>query len=586
MDSGLKSISSLFSGANKFIIPRYQRLYAWEGSQWKDFWEDITYHNPEQKYFFGTILLKEAGSDGDFDSLEVVDGQQRLTTMTIFFCEVIKRLKILDTSTDFSIKTDKYIQYHGVHKLKISELDNDFFQTYVIGAKEKTPPSYETPSQRRLFEAKMYFKEKLLNLSQVEINSFFDILEKSDVLVYSVKNSAEATLIFQTTNDRGKGLTNLDKIKSYLMYRSYLSSDDKAADIINNINTRFGDIYRVIERLTPKFEKRKIKEVDEEQICQYHFISQYNWTNKSQYQYYFPFIKGYLDALGRENKHKEVIDYIEEYTNSLKETFTVFEKIIDTNSKALNDIIFIGQLAIFFPILIIAYKNDDTANKDKFTSLLEAIEKFSFRYFFLNLTWRSNITHTFNIIARDFSGDYFERAKTEILQMISYRSSPLISTLKIPDLYERVPAKVLTYLFWKYENYLRTEFQPKSNEMSYSEFTDESQVYKITIEHITSQSPLNKLIFPRKTAKFNENYLHTIGNLTISPKSSNSSMGNSAWEVKNKYYFEKAPFKTQLELNDFVDDKKKKWDEFTITERAKKIIEFSLEKWGVAKDRI
>jgi hypothetical protein len=585
MDSGLKSISSLFSGANKFLIPRYQRLYAWEEPQLKDFWEDITYHNPEQKYFFGTILLKEAGTEGDFEALEVVDGQQRLTTMTIFFSEVIKRLKFLDKTINLSIKIDKYIQYRGIHKLKISELDNDFFQTYVLNIKEKTPTTFETPSQRRLYDAKIFFRDKLLNATKEEINVFFDILEKSDVLVYSVKNSAEATLIFQTTNDRGKGLTNLDKIKSYLMYRAYLSSDDKAADIINNINARFGDIYRVIERIEPKFRQRKIKEVDEEQICQYHYIYDYEWTNKVQYQYYFPTIKAHLDNLGREGEHERVIAYIEEYTNSLKETFVLFEKILDHESKALNDIIYIGQIALFFPLLIKAYKYDTSKDKREFISLLEALEKFSFRYFFLNTLWRSNITHTFNTFARNFEGN-FEEVKTNILSLISYKSSSLINTLKSPSLYGQFSSRTLTYLFWKYENHLRTEFQPKSNEMSFSEFTDDSGTYKISIDHITSQTPLNKLMFPRKTEKFNENHLHTIGNLTISPQTSNSSMNNSVWAIKNKYYFEKAPFKTQLELNDFVDDKVKRWNEETINERAKKIIEFALDKWGVATDRI
>lgn len=585
MDSGLKSISSLFSGANKFVIPKYQRLYAWENDQWVDFWEDISYHNPEQKYFFGTILLKEAGSDGDFDALEVVDGQQRLTTMTIFFSEVIRKLKSLDKTMDLNIKMDKYIQYRGVHKLKISDLDNDFLQTYVLSPKEKTPASFDTPSQRRLYGAKMYFKEMLKELGKIEIANLFDILEKSDVLVYSVKNSAEATLIFQTTNDRGKGLTNLDKIKSYLMYRAYLSSDDKAADIINNINIRFGDIFRVIERLEPKFESRKIKEVDEEQICQYHYIYDYEWSNKSQYQYYFTTIKGYLDGLGRDNQHDKVLSYIEEYTNSLKETFVVFEKIVDSKSKALNDIIYIGQIAIFFPILIKAFLYDSTKEKSNFESVVEALEKFAFRYYMLNLNYRGDIRYTFNVLARDFEGDY-DAAKTYILSQIAGRCSALIYTLKISNLYERIHTRSLNYLFWKYENYLRKEFQPKSNEMSYQEFTDESGTYRITIDHITSQTPLNKLKFPKKTLKFQETYLHSLGNLTISPQTSNSSMGNSVWEVKNKYYFEKAPFKTQLELNDFVNNTSKKWDENTITERARKVIEFALDKWGVATDKI
>lgn len=585
MDSGLKSISSLFSGANKFVIPKYQRLYAWEQSQWTDFWEDISYHNPEQKYFFGTVLLKEAGNEGDFEALEVVDGQQRLTTMTIFFSEVIKRLKTLDKTMDLNIKTDKYIQYRGVHKLKISDLDNDFLQTYVLNVREKKPAAFETPSQRRLYGAKIYFREMLSELGKSEINTLFDILEKSDVLVYSVKNSAEATLIFQTTNDRGKGLTNLDKIKSYLMYRAYLSSDDKAADIINNINIRFGDIFRVIERLEPKFESRKIKEVDEEQICQYHYIYDYAWGNKAQYQYYFSTIKTYLDALGRDNQHTDVLDYIEEYTNSLKETFIVFEKIVDSKCKALNDIIYIGQIAIFFPILLKAYLRDTTHDKSNFESLVQALEKFAFRYYFMNLNYKGDIRYTFNVLARDFNGDY-ESAKTFILSQISYKCSPLINTLKVPNLYLQMNTRSLNYLFWKYENHLRTQFQPKSNEMSYHEFTDDSGTYRITIDHITAQTPLNKLKFPKKTQKFQETHMHSLGNLTISPQSSNSSMGNSVWEIKNKYYFEKAPFKTQLELNDFVNDTVKKWDENTINERARKVIEFALDKWGVATDRI
>ena len=120
--------------------------------------------------------------------------------------------------------------------------------------------------------------------------------------------------------------------------------------------------------------------------------------------------------------------------------------------------------------------------------------------------------------------------------------------------------------------------------MSYDEFTDGSSQYRITIEHITSQTPQNGLRFPDRTEKFNEELLHSLGNLTIAPQTSNSSMGNSGWDIKRQYYFEKAPFKTQLELSDFVNPRAKQWGQKSINQRRDKIIEFAVDKWGVKKD--
>ncbi|MDN4731376.1 hypothetical protein QYZ38_22605 [Vibrio parahaemolyticus] len=89
--------------------------------------------------------------------------------------------------------------------------------------------------------------------------------ENSRVLVYSVQDTAEATLIFETTNDRGKGLTNLEKIKSFLMYKSYISSEETPEDLLNSIRSRFSDIYKEYEKYESK--------IAEDSILQYHFIA-------------------------------------------------------------------------------------------------------------------------------------------------------------------------------------------------------------------------------------------------------------------------------------------------------------------------
>jgi len=580
MDSGLKTISSLFDGAKKLIIPIYQRTYTWEDEQWKNFWEDVFYHSPEQKYFFGTILLKEAKKKGDFEQFDIVDGQQRVATITIFIYELLKRLHEHDPDRKFKIKKDKYIQYEDNYKFSVNALDNEFFQTYIL-KDDYENVKFQTPSQRKLYNAKQYFKEQMQDCSVKDLDKMLDMLERSEILVYSVKDSAEATLIFETTNDRGKPLTNLEKVKSFLMYRSYLSAGKKTTDIIDRIQKRFGDMYQVLERIKSLYTNRGIKEVDEDQICQYQFIAEGERSNKYEYQNYLNTMKDQLNELWHEKKHREIISFIEKYSKSLKETFETFEIILNYKNKYLDDIIYIGNIAIFFPILIIAHKRDRTKTKTNFNRILQAIEKFSSRMYFFNPYRKKDMRYSFNTNTYNFEQKQdFKELEKEIIDAIGRHCGSLENVLRGPYLYHGLGSSALTYLFWKYENYLRTNFQPKSNEMSYDEFNDKSNKYRITVDHITAQTPQNGLRFAKQTEKFQKEFLHCLGNLTITPQSSNSSMCNEAWDKKKKFYFEKAPFKTQLGLSDYVNPRAKLWGQKAINEYRDDIITFALDKWG------
>ena len=146
------------------------------------------------------------------------------------------------------MKKDIYLQYHGIFKLVQNNLDNDFFQTYILGD-DNGEELIATSSQKRLWFAKSHLinlieKEKL-NTERLE--EILKIIDKTEVLVYSVENSAEATLIFETTNDRGKSLSNLEKMKSFMMYKCFLSNQPNKNDLIKNIDSRFGEIYRILE---------------------------------------------------------------------------------------------------------------------------------------------------------------------------------------------------------------------------------------------------------------------------------------------------------------------------------------------------
>lgn len=269
MDNGEKKISSLFDGRTVFNIPEYQRAYAWEKSQLSDFIEDIKNQKVDRSYFLGTVLFEEKGLEKNYEIIDIVDGQQRITTIIIFMAVLIQRLREESESDDeiedIDLLYETYVKHKRQYKLRALEEDNDFFHSYIVG--ENSGKGYiRTPAQRRLYKAKKYFVDFMSELNKEELNNIkTKIDENSRVLVYSVKDTAEATLIFETTNDRGKGLTNLEKIKSFMMYKSYVASEETPEQLLNTIRSRFSDIYKEYEKYEHK--------IDEDSILQYHFIA-------------------------------------------------------------------------------------------------------------------------------------------------------------------------------------------------------------------------------------------------------------------------------------------------------------------------
>lgn len=89
LENGQKRISELFDGRKIFNIPKYQRAYAWEKQQLKDFVEDIENQKLDRSYFFGTILFQAQPRHEGFEVIDIVDGQQRITTL---ICRTTHRL--------------------------------------------------------------------------------------------------------------------------------------------------------------------------------------------------------------------------------------------------------------------------------------------------------------------------------------------------------------------------------------------------------------------------------------------------------------------------------------------------------------
>ena len=576
MENGQKTIFQLFSGEKHFIIPKYQRAYSWEEKQLQDFLEDTQNQRIDKDYFFGTILFQDRGMKDGFEHIEIVDGQQRITTLIIFMKVLLKALSGEYNNSKYSREIKRYLKDETFYKLELIQLDNDFFKTYIIDDNPINEKFFSTPSQKRLYFAKDYFEKHLNEIELKLLKEYKEKIEKTKLLTYSVTDTAEATLIFETTNDRGKALTNLEKTKSFLMHRVYLTKE-KPDELLNSIHDKFGEIYRILEHIDSN--------IDEDSILQYHFIAHLNWgyTKKSKdYQKYVPKLKENINKMIKSENPEKAAIFIEKYTRELLESFRVVEVILNDKNPYLRDLFILGKLSYFYPLMIKCYKYDETKENSNFYGIIRLLEIFSFRVYGIGKKPSNTGETKLYTISKDFKGDFLE-LEDELIEIITeyVPNRQFKSQLYSPDFYYDFSNSEINYLYWKYENYLRTNEQPVAAEMSEKEFLSSNSRFKLTIEHIASQNPkvsTPNLELPGIDEDFEEKFLDHIGNLTFDPNSANASKGNNDIEIKNSKYFIKAPFKIQNELNDFIIGKK--WNEDSIRKRAKKIIKFAMDYWN------
>lgn len=588
MQDGRKTIKDLFDGSKIFNIPKYQRAYAWGEEQLNAFIEDLENQDADKDHFFGTILLQKQAPEGEFNIIDIVDGQQRITTIIIF----MKLLLAQQEKADNSVKLLKriYIQDLDMYKLRILDIDNDFFESHILGDNgtgyKEAAREVETPSQHRLLRAKKLLDNWIkAHLDKVE--EFREKIGRMQVLTYSVEDDSEAALMFEITNNRGKLLTSLEKIKSFLMHKTYLASKNPETSL-RHLQNRFSKIYRDYEEIE---DFRKIKgefgKTDEDSILQYHSIAFEIWKDK-EYQDSVRMINQQINDLIKRNKTADAADFINRYSRELRRSFKNMNKLLlNSNSSYLLDIFALGRPAAFYPLLIKAYKLDNSDEDQDFKRVTQLVEIIGFRFGITKSRSDKGVSQLYRL-SRDFKGD-FDQLIGSLQNFIEdyCNDFEFERSLRQPRFYEVVNIGDQRYLFWKYENHLRLAERPIFPEMSTETFTNEKSQTKLTIEHIIPQNPRNskKVVADDSILSitdFEENYLHSIGNLVLDSRSANASKSNQDFETKDDQY-SKAPVKSQLELSRFCNPKPDGWNHISISDRGNEIVKFALERWNHQK---
>ena len=148
------------------------------------FVEDLENQDTNKDHFFGTILLRKQAPEREFNIIDIVDGQQRITTIIIFMRELLAQHKSMGNDVKRLRRT--YIK-DDIYKLRVLDIDNDFFESCILKDNGSGDNEVETPSQRRLLEAKK-FLAKWIERHPDKVKDFIDKIGNMKVLTYSVED--------------------------------------------------------------------------------------------------------------------------------------------------------------------------------------------------------------------------------------------------------------------------------------------------------------------------------------------------------------------------------------------------------------
>jgi len=250
-----------------YAIPRYQREYTWGKNQWENLFDDVLENDPG--YFLGSIICINQSTDAlSVQKLELVDGQQRLTTLSLLFASVYHTVKKHEDDLDEDQRVElinlkrKLVLKKGNDQIRlIPQIQNNNNADYravlaEIGiVSECDVPSYA--GNRKIFRAYRYFQERIDQMTNgrssrlATIMEFLDKVSHACLVKIEVASHADAYTLFESLNNRGMPLTAVDLIKNKLLARLEAIEPGKVDHYFENWNRLLGclgDDYAIQER--------------------------------------------------------------------------------------------------------------------------------------------------------------------------------------------------------------------------------------------------------------------------------------------------------------------------------------------------
>lgn len=593
MDSNLQTIQKAFEG-RIFCVPDYQRGYAWEERHITDLLEDIEILAMDSSHYAGTLVVHKSENSqiitDDGKSLEVyniVDGQQRLTTISIMLAVISEQYMTIGKESRSKGIRESYTFYRENEtdkpRLILFGNTNEYYINSVL--KRKTIKS-STLTEQRISDAidtlRKYFDNKRVTETNFPLwldNFYKKVVNNLKLTEYVVTSSTEVGVIFEVMNNRGKHLTDMEKIKNYLLYcASKISKGDN--ELGDQINKTWAKV------LTDLMMAGCGDEWSENQVSRFLFLTAYdpqvkNWHGYDSIKALFPLKTTDSKKLLEEiNRYLEILSSVATAYCEIR-TANFFFKDFEKSKKEKCDLLMrkinrIGNVAPFVP-LILAMRIKQVSARD-LSDTLELIEKYAFRVFKL-AGKRSNAGQSsFFRLANDFMLGNVNIAKInekikEVMKWYSWHERFVEQVEKQEDWYKKSGIK---YLLYEYELFLLKGKKPR---YSWDEFDKEDK--SKTIEHILPQTPTDNYWKEKWIQSEIDKAKHDIGNLVITYD--NSSYSNHSFTIKKGSPAQITPpcYSSSNLASERILANYDDWDYATYQKRRKDLESFMLKRWDV-----
>ena len=555
MKSTVTSILTFLEGSKQFVIPIYQRTYEWKREQCTQFWEDVLNigGNSEPKpHFFGSIVYMdpdEPQNIGDVREIFVIDGQQRLATLSLLLSALSRVLQ--EQGVDIGISPKELSNRYLFNDNKVGEsrykqvLTKSDKETLICLLEDRELP---TPSSPRLESSYRYFYSQCKKVNPEIVYRGIERLQIVSIVLEPSQDNPQ--LIFETLNAKGLDLSQADLIRNYLLMGQDSNSQTRLYnDLWFPIEQRFRNADRQFDRFMRHYLTLKTRRIPRQRDIYKHF-------------------KGYVEMAQSSEKLKveEIVEEISRYSNYYLNIALLHEK--DTELKACLEGLHELKADTAYPFLLKVYDCyiEGKIEKAEVIKTLQLVESYIFRRAVCGLS-NKFLNHIFvDILGEMDTGDennYLENLNETFLDLQAQRRYPrdrefrlFFQTKDMSNFSSR------DYLLRRLENYERKE------PVGVNEFT---------VEHVMPQT-LNdqwKRDLGENFQQIHEVWVNNIGNLTLTGR--NLELGNRPFKEKRDMLKEGFRY-SPLYLNRSLAHAEK-WNQSTVKARANELAKRACEVW-------
>lgn len=597
-----------------FRIPDYQRGYSWEKQQVEEFLEDLELLGPQRYHYTGTVVLHESESeprpmDEDGNSyipVEIVDGQQRLTTIILLLDGISRSLSGFSTTAKGlsqgirkNFIATKGINGQPLYKLSLNQDADHYFKSSIL-AEQPSVEGTQITSERRLAAAKERIATYLASHLDLEGEAgekwlqtlYTKVATQLRFTLYEVEDEAEVGVIFEVMNDRGKPLTDLEKVKNFLLHSSITIDIDN--ELAKAVNGAWAEILRQL------MAAGLVSAADEDRLLRAHWLTHYNpqpsqWKGSRS-------VKDEFDLRKHNERRKELLNSLHRYTEGLRascicfcdayqpsrpDSFQSFEGEPKTRGEVVEWSAKLGRVGVIAPFLplLLAVRGRWPNDPRKYLEVLKLCEAFAFRVYRLT-GYRADagqpalfrLGHDLAHRKEDFNGAV-ERLKRELEHKCGDEEFKTRTSENHQQFRSAYHWRGLRYFLYEYEIHLAL-VQGASPIVTWEELRKRD--LRDTIEHILPQSIDNQPSWKWRfrSSRTHQRHVHDLGNLTLTKHNSyylNRPFRAKKGSVNEKgHCYAKSPLYVERELTRWED-----WSASAIEERRARLLEWARARWAV-----